>query len=197
MEHWAWDEHELSRLFEQGDPGFRWALVVSRGTMVFCCKTSGIDGGKGGDVRKLQLAFSKKEKGEQLLARLEELNDAGEVSEEQYTSKKEQYTQLIQEGASEIEAVRTSLATKVEALKRDLEKYPQELEDLELKSKLGEIEAESYARREQRIRAKIERIEKDLKENEDLLDAETAEDAGGFIEIKLEKRGLLRRPDWL
>ncbi|MBN1859669.1 CdvA-like protein [Candidatus Bipolaricaulota bacterium] len=148
-------------------------------------------------MRKLQLAFSKKEKGEQLLARLEELNDAGEVSEEQYTSKKEQYTQLIQEGASEIEAVRTSLATKVEALKRDLEKYPQELEDLELKSKLGEIEAESYARREQRIRAKIERIEKDLKENEDLLDAETAEDAGGFIEIKLEKRGLLRRPDWL
>lgn len=149
------------------------------------------------NVRKLQLAFSKKEKGEQLLARLEELNDAGEVTEDQYTSKKEQYTQLIEEGVGEIEAIKTSLTTKIEALKRDLEKYPQELEDLELKSKLGEIEAESYARREQRLRAKIERIEKDVKENEDLLTAESAEDAGGFIEIKLEKKGFLRRPDWL
>lgn len=148
-------------------------------------------------MRKLQLAFSKKEKGEQLLTRLEELNDAGEVTEEQYASKKEQYEQLIEEGTNEIEAIKTSLATKVDALKRDLEKYPQELEDLELKSKLGEIEAESYARREQRLRAKIERLEKDVKENEDLLAAETAEDAGGFIEIKLEKKGFLRRPDWL
>jgi len=154
-------------------------------------------GEKEESVRKLQLAFSKMEKGKQLLARLEELNDAGEITEEQLTSKKEQYSQLIEEGTKEIESIRTALVTKVEALKRDLEKYPKELEDLELKSKLGEIPAESYARREQRLRAKIDRLEKDVEENEKLLEAETAEDAGGYIEIKLEKRGLLRRPDWL
>jgi len=154
-------------------------------------------GEKEESVRKLQLAFSKKEKGEQLLARLEELNDAGDVTEEQYTSKKEQYTQLIEEGKKEVESIKTSLSTKVEALKRDLERFPKELEDLELKSKLGEIPAENFARREQRLRGKIEHIEKDVETNESLLEAECAEDAGGYIEIKLEKRGLLRRPDWL
>ncbi len=148
-------------------------------------------------MRKLQLAFSKVEKGKELLARLEELNDAGEVTEEQYTSKKEQYSQLVEEGTKEVESIKTSLTTKIEALKRDLERFPKELEDLELKSKLGEIPAESFARREQRLRAKIERLEKDVEDNEKLLEAETADDAGGYIEIKLEKRGLLRRPDWL
>ena len=154
-------------------------------------------GEKEESVRKLQLAFSKVEKGKELLARLEELNDAGEVTEEQYTSKKEQYSQLVEEGTKEVESIKTSLTTKIEALKRDLERFPKELEDLELKSKLGEIPAESFARREQRLRAKIERLEKDVEDNEKLLEAETADDAGGYIEIKLEKRGLLRRPDWL
>jgi len=148
-------------------------------------------------VKKLRIALSKKEKGEQLLARLKELKKDGEVEEEQFEQKKGQYSQLIEEGEKELESIRASLSAKKEALERDLERYPAELKDLELKSKLGEIDANQFARQEQRLRSKIDRFEKDLEETSGLLTAKTAEDAGGFIDIQLEKRKLLRRPDWL
>lgn len=153
-------------------------------------------------MKKLRIAFSKKERGQQLMDRLKELKKAGEVEDEQYGQKKEQYTQLIEEGAQEVETIKASLSAKLEALNRDLEKFPAELKDLELKSKLGEIESDAYVRKEQRLRAKITRLEEDAKETEALLAAKTAEDAGGYIEVQLEKRGLkllkgIKRPDWL
>lgn len=154
-------------------------------------------GGKEEYVKKLRIALSKKEKGEKLLERLDELNEAEEVEEAQYQQKKEQYTQLIEEGEREIELIRSSLAAKLEALKRDLERYPAQLKDLELKSKLGEIEADQFTRQEQRLRAKIDRLEQETEETSGLLSAETAEQAGGFIDISLEKKRFLRRPDWL
>ena len=148
-------------------------------------------------MRKLRLAFSKKERGEELLARLDELKDGGEIDEEQYDRKKEQYSQLIEEGSLEIESIRKSLSAKLEALQRDLERFPSELKDLELKSKLGEIDAEDFAGREQKLRAKITKLEQDAKETQSLFDADSAEAAGGAIEIQLEKKPLFKRPKWL
>ena len=148
-------------------------------------------------MKKLRIALSKVEKGEQLLTRLKELKEEGEVEEEQFEQKKTQYSQLVEEGEKELESIRASLASKKEALERDLERYPAELKDLELKSKLGEIDANQFSRQEQRLRSKIDRLEKDLEETSGLLAAQSAEDAGGFIDIQLEKRKLLRRPDWL
>jgi len=148
-------------------------------------------------VKKLRIALSKVEKGEQLLTRLKELKEEGEVEEEQFEQKKTQYSQLVEEGKKDLESIRASLAAKKEALERDLERYPAELKDLELKSKLGEIDANQFSRQEQRLRSKIDRLEKDLEETSGLLAAKSAEEAGGFIDIQLEKRKLLRRPDWL
>jgi len=148
-------------------------------------------------VKKLRIALSKKEKGEQLVARLKELQKEGELEEGQFEEKKAQYAQLIEEGEKEVETIRNSLSAKQDALNRDLERYPAELKDLELKSKLGEIDSNQFARKEQRLRSKIDRLEKDLETTSGLLAAKTAEDAGGFIDIQLDKRKLLRRPDWI
>ena len=148
-------------------------------------------------MRKLRMAFSKKEKGEELLARLKELKKSEEVDDEQYQRKSAQYTQLIEEGNQEIEAIRQSLSAKLEALQRDLETHPAELKELELKSKLGEIDAETFSAREQKLRAKISRLEEEAKETEALLNARSAEAAGGAVDIQLEKKPLLRRPKWL
>ena len=148
-------------------------------------------------MRKLRMAFSKKEKGEELLARLKELKKSEEVDDEQYQRKSAQYTQLIEEGNQEIEAIRQSLSAKLEALQRDLETHPAELKELELKSKLGEIDAETFSSREQKLRAKISRLEEEAKETEALLNARSAEAAGGAVDIQLEKKPLLRRPKWL
>ena len=148
-------------------------------------------------MRKLRLAFSKKEKGEELLARLEELNEAGELEESQYQQKLEQYQQMIDQSNEEISSIRASLTGKLEALQRDLERYPAELKDLELKSKLGEIDADAYAGRAQKLQSRIARLEQDVEETKTFLEAETAEQAGGTIEIRLDRKPLLRRPKWL
>jgi outer membrane murein-binding lipoprotein Lpp len=148
-------------------------------------------------VRKLRIAFSKKEKGEELLARLKELKKAGEVDDEQYQRKSEQYTQLIDEGTQELEAIRGALSAKLEALEKDLEENPAELKELELKHKLGEIDAEAFSTREQKLRAKIAHLEEQVKETKTLLDAKSAEAVGGAVDVQLEKKPLLRRPKWL
>ena len=148
-------------------------------------------------MKKLRIALSKKQKGEQLIARLKELKKDGELDDGQFEAKQAQYAQLVEEGTKELEGIRESLTLKKEALDRDLERYPADLKDLELKNKLGEIDANQFARQEQRLRSKIDRLEKDLDETQKLLAAKTAEEAGGFIDIQLEKRKLFRRPDWL
>jgi len=148
-------------------------------------------------MRKLRIAFSKREKGEQLLTRLNELQANGEVEEAAYEKKKEQYERLIEEGSLEVDAIKGALSTKLDALRKDLEKFPQELKDLELKSKVGEIPASTYMRQDQRIRARIKKLEDDARNTEQLLAAESAEDAGGFIDVPLDKKFRIRRPDWL
>jgi chromosome segregation ATPase len=137
-------------------------------------------------MKSLRVALSKIEKGSQLLERLKELKKDGEVEDEPYAAKKEQYEGLIAEGKSELESIRSSLSTKLESLKRDLEKYPQELKDLELQSKLGEIDADTFTRKEQKLRARIDKLEENVEETERYLAAKTAEDAGGFIDVSLD-----------
>jgi len=137
-------------------------------------------------MKNLRVALSKAEKASQLLERLEELNKAGEVDKEAYDIKKEQYERLAQEGETELEAIRGALSTKLASLKRDLEKYPQELKALELSSKLGEIDASAYMKQDQKLRARIKKLEDEAEETERYLLAETAEAAGGFIDVSLD-----------
>jgi len=148
-------------------------------------------------MRNLRLALSKKEKAEQLLEKLDELKASNEVDDAAYEVKHEQYERLAKEGETELEAIRTTLSTKLEALERDLEKYPQELKDLELKSKLGEIDSATFMRQDQRLRGRIKKLEEDVEATKRYLAAETAEDAGGFIEISLDgKSPTARLGDW-
>jgi len=146
-------------------------------------------------MKKLRIALSKKEKGEQLLSKLEELKEKGEVEDEQYEKKKEQYERLVEEGQLELEAIKDGLSSKFEALKRELESYPDSLKNLKLESKVGEISASRFMRQEQRIRHKVQRLRQQISDTELLLKAETADEAGGFIDTPVERRS--RRPGWL
>ena len=149
-------------------------------------------------MRNLRVALSKKEKAEQLLERLNELKESNEVDDAAYEAKREQYERLVKEGETELEAIRSALTTKLESLKRGLEKYPQELKELELKSKLGEIDANAFMRQDQRLRARIKRLEDDAEETERYLSAETAEAAGGFIDVSVDgKSPTTRLTDWI
>lgn len=56
-------------------------------------------------MRKLRIAFSKREKAEKLLANLEELKEKEEVGDERYGLMKEEYERLREEGELEVEAL--------------------------------------------------------------------------------------------
>lgn len=56
-------------------------------------------------MRKLRIAFSKREKAEKLLANLEEIKGKEEVGEERYGLMKEEYARLLKEGELEIDAL--------------------------------------------------------------------------------------------
>jgi len=150
-------------------------------------------------MKNLRVALSKIERGQQLLERLDELKENDEVEDEAYTAKRDQYERLIKEGETELEAIRGGLATKLESLKRDLERFPQELKDLELKNKLGEIDASAFMKQDQKLRARIKKLETDADETQRYLAAETADGAGGFIEVSLDgdKSATDRITGWL
>jgi hypothetical protein len=149
-------------------------------------------------MRNLRVALSKKEKGEQLLQRLNELKENDEIDEESYEAKREQYERMVNEADTELEAIRGVLSTKLASLERDLEKYPKELKDLELKSKLGEIDAATFMRQDQKLRARIKKLEVDAEETQKYLEAQTAEAAGGFVDVSVEPKSPgTRVADWL
>jgi len=138
-------------------------------------------------MRKLQIAFSKKEKAEQLLANLEELKEQGDLEETRYEAMKAEYESLLSEGESEIEAIKEGLAKASEPYYKDVEIYTQELKNLEMRFKVEEVSEERYRQEEQRVRSKLERTEQRVAQSENLLQATSSAEVGGFIKVRLKK----------
>lgn len=151
-------------------------------------------------MKKLQMAFSKKEKAERLLANLEDLKGKGEIEDDQYEAMKEEYSAVLDEGNSEIQAIKEELAKTLEAYRKDLEIYTQELKNLEVRIKVGELSADKYKRQEQKTRGKVEKLQQQADNLENLLKANSSADVGGFIDVPIkkgakgkEKKGFWRR----
>jgi len=144
-------------------------------------------------VRKLRIAFSKQEKAEKLLANLEELKEKEEVGDERYGLMKEEYERLQKEGELEIEAIRDELTRELETSRKELGVYQEELKNLELRIKVGELSADKYIRQEKRTRGKAKRLEQQIESFEESLKADSSEDVGGFVNVPLQGRGRAQR----
>jgi len=92
-------------------------------------------------MRRLQLAFSKKEKAEKLLPNLENLKKEGSIDDDQYEAMRNEYISLLEEGKSEISAIKDELTQTLEASRTDLEAFTQELKNLQVRIKVGELPA--------------------------------------------------------
>jgi len=139
-------------------------------------------------MRKLRIAFSKKEKGEQLLSKLEELEEEGELEDAQYETMKEEYGQLLGEGNSEIKGIKEGLTKTLEATREELESYSQELKNLEVRIKVGELSTDKSRRQEKKLRTKVEKLKQKAEDLESLLSASSSDDLGGFIDIPSRKK---------
>ena len=144
-------------------------------------------------MRKLQIAFSKREKAKKLLANLEELKVKKEIEEERYGLMKEEYERLRKEGELELEAIRDELTRELEASRKELEVYQEELKNLELRIKVGELSADRFIKQEKRTRGKAKRLEQQIENLEELLKAEASEDVGGFVDVPVKGRARAQR----
>ena len=135
----------------------------------------------------LQIAFSKKEKAEFLLSNLERLRESSAVTEEQYSQLKSYYDKVLKEALNEIEEAKSQVKSELDFTKGDLEAYKQELSNLEIRFKVGELTAEDYRRSEKKIKSKIEKAEEKISELERLLEAKTSQDVGGRVDVRFDK----------
>ncbi len=148
-------------------------------------------------MRKLRVAFSKKEKAARLLANLEELKASSEIDEEQYGVMKQEYEQLAHEGEIELSGLHDEIQRELDATRKELGLYEKERENVELRIKVGELSADQAVRQERRAQGKTRKLEQKIESQEKLLAAESSEDVGGYIDVSVGPRrrsGRLRRP---
>jgi len=136
--------------------------------------------------RELQEAYSKKEKAESLLSNLEKLKEERAIDETQYESMKSEYTQMLNSADTEIERIKNDISRELESTQKDLDIYNQELNNLEVRFKVGELSGDMYRKSEQRTRGKIERAQAGLSELKRLLESKTSADVGGAVEVRRE-----------
>lgn len=141
----------------------------------------------GKEEKELQKAYSKKERMEKLLANLEKLKEEGSADAEQYESMKANYTQTLNEAASEIEQIKNGLSKGIESEERILGIYKQELKNLEVRFKVGELLADEYQKSEKKTKDKIDKAQIKVRELKRLFDSETSADVGGYIETQIKK----------
>ena len=133
--------------------------------------------------KELQLALSEKERAETLLSNLEKLKEEGTIDETQYESMKSEYTQMLNSANTEIEQIKSEINREIGSEQRDLGVYKQELSNLEVRFKVGELGAEEYRKSEQRTRSKLDKIETKLSELNKLSEAKSSADLGGPIAV--------------
>lgn len=137
--------------------------------------------------KSLQEAFSKKERAENLLANLENLKKGGGIDETQYTPMKNEYAKTLNEANVEIGHIKNTVSVELAARQRDLDVYNQELKNLEMRFKVGELTADSYQKTNQRTRQKIEKIEQKIAELKVLVESKSSGEIGGYIDISTKK----------
>ena len=138
-------------------------------------------------MRKLQIAFSKKEKAQRLLTNLKQLQETEEVPAAQAETLNQKYSALLAEGTEEIEQITEKLSKQAEAARTRLELTSKEHEDLKVRIRVGELEEKRNARRLAKLEKTVERLSTELEQFENLLNATSSEALGGFLDIPLNR----------
>lgn len=139
--------------------------------------------------KKLQEAYSRKERAENLLSNLENLKQEGTVDESQYESMKSEYSEMLNNANSEVDQIKGEINKGLESAQKDLDAYKQELSNLEARFKVGEFSSEDYRKSERKIQDKIEKTQSKISELNRLLESKGSEDVGGAVDVSKGKKG--------
>jgi len=124
----------------------------------------------------LKEAFTKKERTVSLLANLTKMKSDGSVTEDQYHSMKAGYDQTIDSLSQEIDSIKSEINADLQAKEKELEGYRQELSNLTVRQKIGEISANELQVSEKELGDKIESTEKEISALKTLASAQSSSD---------------------
>lgn len=136
------------------------------------------------EERELQRAFSTKEKFEKLLANLDELKVEESIPDDLFNSMKTEYQQSLKQAIETINQVKKKLEGDVQTEEINIQRYNQELQNLDTRFKVGEITAENLQKAEQRIQRIMQRSLALVEELRRLQASQSSADVGGYIDTR-------------
>jgi hypothetical protein len=138
------------------------------------------------ETKRLIELLAVKDEVEGFLGNLEKLKADGSITEEQYIATREEYYERLGTAASEIARIKNELKKHLEANKLDIETTRQELDNLDVRHKVGELPLNKYQSSERKLRATIDQLELTAGELKRLVDAKSSADLG----ISFAKTGI-------
>ncbi|MEA3293231.1 MAG: hypothetical protein U9P88_02100 [Patescibacteria group bacterium] len=137
--------------------------------------------------KKLQIAYSRREKLENLLKNLEKIKEKGTIDNKRYELLKKEYNEFLKQSEDTIQEVKESLKSKVEKEKQEKQALKQSLGNLEARFKVGEIIDKDYRKLKKPFLKKIQQAEKEIPQLEKFINSKFSSDVGGFINVKINK----------
>ena len=116
-----------------------------------------------------------------LLANLTKMKTDGSVTEDQYQSMKAGYSQTIDSLSQEIDSIKSGIGADLQAKEKELEGYRQELSNLTVRQKVGEISANEFQKLENRLKGKIEKVEGEILALKTLASVQSSSDIAGAM----------------
>lgn len=136
------------------------------------------------EEHELQRAFSTKEKFEKLLANLDELKVEESIPDDLFNSMKTEYQQSLKQAIETINQVKKKLEGDIQTEEINIQRYDQELQNLDTRFKVGEITAENLQKAEQRIQRIMQRSLALVEELRRLQASQSSADVGGYIDTR-------------
>ena len=127
-------------------------------------------------AKGLHAAFTTLEANQGYLKNLEKLKSEGSVQPDQYETMKEEYSRKIPPAESEIKAIKNRVERELDALKKEQGSLKKELDNLSTRNKVGEVPLEKFRSMDSKIRRRIDQIESEIAEFDNLLKANCAAD---------------------
>jgi chromosome segregation ATPase len=127
-------------------------------------------------AKGLHAAFTTLEANQGYLKNLEKLKAEGSVQKDQYEAMKDEYSRKIPPAESEIKAIKNRVERELDAVKKELGILKKDLDNLSTRNKVGEVPLEKFRSMDAKIRRRMEQIETEMAEFDNLLKANCAAD---------------------